>query len=309
MIMRSLSIDILKIILAFFVVFLHLHILRDDFPSLSYVLVNGLFRIGVPVFLIISGYYFYYVDDLKKLRKWTLRILLLYFIWSVIYIPLWKEEDDYISNILFGYHHLWYLIGTCFAGIFLFTLRKSSSTRLLSIILLLFSCGYTIQYLGNSHYFKGSMDGILNFFPTYRNFLFVCFPFLGIGFLIKKLQIDVRQKPSGLLVIASLLLVVFEAFLNYSVFHLPQKESIDLLFSLLIACPLLFLYCKNLPFKTDSKILASISTAIYLIHPLLMELIYKSAYINSFQNVTFTVALGVVSLMLVFLNRKLNYLL
>ncbi|WP_326982843.1 acyltransferase family protein [Chryseobacterium sp. MYb264] len=309
--MRSLSIDVLKIILAFFVVFLHMHVLRDTYPSLSYVLVNGLFRMAVPVFLIISGYYFFYIDEVKRLKKWSLRILLLYIIWSVVYFQFWKEKDSRVLNILFGYHHLWYLIGTFFAGLVLFTLRKSSVKVVITLIVLFFCCGYTIQLLGNIHYFKGSFDKTINLYPTYRNFLFVCFPFLAIGFLIKKLEIDMRRKPSLFMVLFSVGLVIFEAFFNYSVLHLNQKESIDLLFSLLLACPVLFLYCKNLPAKTDSKILASISTAIYLIHPLWMELILKSPYpsIQQYQNILFAIGLLTSSLLLVLINRKLKYLL
>lgn len=305
--MRNLSIDILKIILAFFVVFLHMHLLRDFYPSLSYVLVNGLFRIGVPVFLIITGYYFYQVDDIDKLKKWLIRIFLLYSIWSLIYIPFWKE-DKILINIFFGYHHLWYLIGTFFAGIVLFILRNKSTQFIVTMILLLFSCGYVIQMLGNLHLFTGDVDATLNIFPSYRNFLFVCFPFLGIGFLIKKLNIDVKQQPPLLLVIGSVALVVFEAFLNYKVIGLDKKESIDLLISLLIVCPIVFLYCKSIPVKTDSKILASISTAIYLVHSLIMEWIFN-LHLKSLEFIIFIVVLLVVSLILVFLNRKIKYLL
>lgn len=305
--MRNLAVDILKIILAFFVVFLHMHLLRDSYPSLSYVLVNGLFRIGVPVFLIITGYYFYHVDDINKLKKWMIRIFLLYAIWSVIYIPFWKEDKVFI-NILFGYHHLWYLIGTFFAGIILFALKNKSPQFLLLTILFLFGCGYMIQMLGNLHYFTGELDTTLNLFPSYRNFLFVCFPFLGIGFLIKKLNIDVKQKPSLLVVVASVALVVLEAFLNYKVIGLDKKESIDLLISLLIACPIVFLYCKSIPVKTDSKILASISTAIYLVHPLIMEWIFN-LHLPSFEFVIFIAVLLIISLILVLINRKIKYLL
>lgn len=307
--MRSLSIDILKIILAAFVVCLHMHIFRDSFPSVSYVLVNGLFRIGVPVFLIISGYFFFFIDNISRLKKWSVRILLLYIIWSAVYFPFWKEDDNYILNILFGYHHLWYLIGTFFAGLLLFTVRKIPVKMLAGLILVFFCSGYAIQYLANSHYFSGELDVLLNLFPTYRNFLFVCFPFLGIGFLIKKLGIDVRQKPSVFWMLISVGLVMVEAFLNIKIFNLNRKESVDLLFSLLIACPVLFLYAKNITVKTDSKILASISTAIYLIHPLLIELVYKSNMITAFQNIIFIVLLLIGSLILVFVNRKVKYLL
>ncbi len=307
--MRSLSIDILKIILAAFVVCLHMHILQDSYPSVSYVLVNGLFRIGVPVFLIISGYFFFFVDDISRLKKWSVRILLLYIIWSAVYFQFWKEDDRYLLNILFGYYHLWYLIGTFFAGLLLFTVRKIPVKMLAGLILVFFCLGYAIQYLANSHYFSGELDALLNLFPTYRNFLFVCFPFLGIGFLIKKLEIDVRQKPSVFWALISVGLVIVEAFLNDKVFNLSRKESVDVLFSLLIACPVVFLYCKNITVKTDSKSLASISTAIYLIHPLLIELVFKSNLITSFQNVIFTVLLAMASLILVFVNKKVKYLL
>lgn len=306
--MRSLSIDILKIGLAIFVVCLHLHILQDSFPLLSYVLVNGLFRMGVPVFLIISGYFFFYVNDFSKLKKWCFRIFLLYTVWSVIYIPFWKD-GQYALNLLFGYHHLWYLIGTLFAGLLLYALKKVPAKRLSLILLACFCCGYTIQYLGNSHYFEGESDIVFNLFPTYRNFLFVCFPFLGTGFLIKKLGMDTKRKPSLKLVLLSIGMVIAEAFLNNKVLHLEKKESIDLLFSLLVACPLLFLYCKNITLKTDSKIMASISTAIYLIHPLVMEFVYKSAYFKCLQDVIFIGLLMAASLLLVFLNRKLKYVL
>ncbi|MBB4804983.1 hypothetical protein HNP38_000255 [Chryseobacterium defluvii] len=305
---RNLSIDLLKIVLAIFVVFLHSHLLRNSYPSLSYVLVNGLFRIAVPVFLIITGYYFYDVDTPGRLKKWSLRLFLLYLIWTVAYIPFWKD-GKHLSHILFGYHHLWYLIGTLFSGLILFAVKKKRAGFLLRSIFPLFSCGYILQLLGNLHYFQGNTDLVLNFFPVYRNFLFVCFPFLTLGFLIKKLEIDIKYKPSLLLVILAVSLVMAEAFINYRIIHLSKNESIDLLYSLLLACPLLFLYCKNIPLTTNSKILASISTAIYLIHPLLMKLVFKSVNIHTNEIIVFTVLLLVGSFMLVYANRKLKYIL
>lgn len=111
---RNLSIDVLKIILAFFVVFLHMNFLKETYPVLSYILVNGLFRIAVPVFLVITGFYFFHIDSVKKLKKWLFRTFLLYAIWMLIYISYWKDNDEILLTIVFGYHHLWYLIGTFF---------------------------------------------------------------------------------------------------------------------------------------------------------------------------------------------------
>ncbi|MGO4707940.1 acyltransferase family protein [Chryseobacterium sp. 2TAF14] len=100
---RNLSIDVLKIILAFFVVFLHMNFLKESYPMTSFLLVNGLFRIAVPVFLVITGFYFLHIDDAKKLRKWLFRTFLLYAIWMLIYISHWKDNEQVLLTVIFGY--------------------------------------------------------------------------------------------------------------------------------------------------------------------------------------------------------------
>ncbi|RZJ46677.1 MAG: hypothetical protein EOO44_22645, partial [Flavobacterium sp.] len=293
---RNLTIDILKIVLAFFVVFLHMNFLKDTYPTLSYVLVNGLFRIAVPVFLVITGFYFFHIDNTKKLKKWLFRTFLLYAIWMLIYIYYWKNNEQILLTIVFGYHHLWYLIGTFFSGIILYLLRRQSSLILISLAIILFLTGYAAQILGNLHYFEKEQDSLLNMYLLYRNFLFVCFPFLTIGFLINKCQTDLsKYKHSYFLVILSILCVIGEAFLDY---YLIGTESTDILFSLLFACPLVFLYFKNIYVKTNSKILANLSTAIYVVHPLIMKSTFYEE-LQSFKILIFIAILIPVSFALV----------
>jgi len=303
---RNLTIDILKIVLAFFVVFLHMNFLKDTYPTVSYVLVNGLFRIAVPVFLVITGFYFFHIDNTKKLKKWLFRTFLLYAIWMLIYISYWKENEQILLSIFFGYHHLWYLIGTFFSGIILFLLRRQSSLILISLAIILFLTGFAAQILGNLHYFEKEQDSILNMYLLYRNFLFVCLPFLTIGFLINKHQTDLlKYKDSYFLVILSIICVIGEAFLDY---YWIGTESTDILFSLLFACPLVFLYFKNIYVKTNSKILANLSTAIYVVHPLIMKSTFYEEF-QSFKILIFIAILIPVSFALVYLNSKLKYLL
>jgi surface polysaccharide O-acyltransferase-like enzyme len=303
---RNLSIDVLKIILAFFVVFLHMNFLKESYPMTSFLLVNGLFRIAVPVFLVITGFYFLHIDDAKKLRKWLFRTFLLYAIWMLIYISHWKDNEQVLLTVIFGYHHLWYLIGTFFSGIILYFLRNQNSKILIFLTVFLFLLGYIVQVLGNLHYLNAESDSLLNDYLLYRNFLFVCFPFLTTGFLIHKHKIDISTyKYSSLLVVLSVLSVVAEAFFNYKYI---SSESTDILFSLIFASPLLFLYSQKIYIKSTSKILASFSTAIYVVHPLIMKSdFYKD--IKSFKILIFLLILIPVSLGLVYLNKKLKYLL
>lgn len=303
---RNLTIDVLKIVLAFFVVFLHMNFLKERYPALSYILVNGLFRIAVPVFLVITGFYFFHIDTSKKLKKWLFRTFILYAVWMIIYISYWKDNEQILLTVIFGYHHLWYLIGTFFSGIILFFLKNINSKLLISIAVSFFLLGYGVQVLGNLHYFENENDSVLNMYLLYRNFLFVCFPFLTIGFLISKHQIDLSEyRNTSLLVILSILCVVAEAFFNYRII---SSESTDILFSLIFASPLLFLYCQKIYIKTTSKILAALSTAIYVVHPLIMKSeFYKD--IESCKILVFIAILIPVSIALVYLNRKLKYLL
>ncbi|UFH33000.1 hypothetical protein LNP04_04575 [Chryseobacterium sp. C-71] len=283
-----------------------MNFLKETYPALSYILVNGLFRIAVPVFLVITGFYFFHIDNKVKLKKWLFRTFLLYAIWMLIYISYWKDNEQIWLTVIFGYHHLWYLIGTFFSGIILYFLRNQNSKLLIALALGFFLLGYGVQVLGNLHYFKNENDSVLNMYLLYRNFLFVCFPFLTIGFLINKHKIDLSEyKNSSLLVILSVLCVVAEAFFNYKNI---SSESTDILFSLIFASPLLFLYCQKIYVKTTSKILASFSTAIYVVHPLIMKSdFYKN--IQSYKILIFLAILIPVSFGLVYLNKKLKYLL
>ena len=304
---RNLTIDVLKIVLAFFVVFLHMNFLKETVPTLSYVFVNGLFRIAVPVFLVITGFYFFHIDDIRKLKKWLFRTFILYAIWMLLYISYWKDSDQIFLTIIFGYHHLWYLIGTFFSGILLYFLRKKSSGILIFLAVTLFLTGYCVQVLGNLHYLDKEQDAVLNMYLLYRNFLFVCFPFLTIGFLINKHKIDLsRYNNSYLLLIAVILFVFGEAFFNY---YWVSSENTDILFSLLFACPLVFLYFKNIYIKTSSKILANLSTAIYVVHPMIMKSTFYTEMQSSFKVLIFLAILIPVSFVLVYLNDKLKYLL
>lgn len=304
---RNLTIDVLKIVLAFFVVFLHMNFLKETLPTLSYVFVNGLFRIAVPVFLVITGFYFFHIDDFKKLKKWLFRTFILYAIWMCLYIFYWKDSDQIFLTIIFGYHHLWYLIGTFLSGILLYFLRKQSSGMLISLAVIFFLTGYCVQVLGNLHYFDKEKDAVFNIYLLYRNFLFVCFPFLTIGFLINKHQIDLsKYKNSYLFVVLSILFVFAEAFFNY---YWVSSENTDILFSLLFACPLVFLYFKNIYIKTNSKVLANLSTAIYVVHPMIMKSTFYTEMQSSFKVLIFLVILISVSFVLVYLNNKLKYLL
>ncbi|PRD56480.1 acyltransferase family protein [Sphingobacterium gobiense] len=262
--MRNLSVDILKVLMAFLVVFLHLNIFMDRIPLLGFVLVNGLFRISVPVFLLISGYYFTQVDSVAKLEKWVFRLGTLYLIWMLIYLPFWINAPNKVLTLLTGTYHLWYLVGALFAGLLLYVLRKVSIKFLMGMAVALFLIGYLIQIVGNLHIFQGSLDGVMNTLWVYRSFLLFCFPMLTLGFVLRRIEPKMEHKPLLFHVVAAIVLLVLESFLLFV--FVNSRESVDLLLFLLIAAPVLFLYVKNLHIPGSYKGLADFATGVYLVH-------------------------------------------
>lgn len=309
---RNISLDLLKIFLAFCIIALHGKIFSDASGLLSFFTVNGFFRVGVPIFLIISGYYFFLVKDI---RVWLKRVTLLYLIWMVVYSLFYFDfsfsSQAIIKNmffLIFGYHHLWYLVGTIAGGFLLYIAKSFSTQTQIFSAIGLFVLGCLIQYVGNFHFLPKNFDSILNFYPVYRNFFTVCYPFLMFGFLIHKLNLTAKYKKiAPFAVLLSLILLYIEVYINY--FFISKTDPLDLMFSLMLLCPFIFIFVFNLNIKGEGKTLALFSTALYLIHPLFQNLL-KSFNINSIELFLVTVVLScLASIVLIMLNKKIKVIL
>ncbi|EPG35423.1 acyltransferase family protein [Acinetobacter colistiniresistens] len=309
---RNVALDILKLCLSFFVVMLHCNLFRDINGPLYFTTVNGICRIAVPIFLVITGYYFFYVDDFNKLVNWGRRLLILYSIWMLFYLLFWFSDSSLIENIkslFFGYFILWYLIGTFFAGLLVYWLKSLSFAFQLSAVLLCFFSGYVMQTVGNLHLFSREADNFLNDFRSYRNFLMMCFPFMMVGLWVNKYRIDRKINISIYLIFSLLLLLIFESFIHY--YFISYKESLDLLVMLLLIAPAIFIFTLKLNVQSHSKNIAALSTAIYLIHPIIMFEFAKKFDANN--TIVFTIyilsASIILGYVLTLLNKKLKYLL
>ncbi|WP_407492515.1 acyltransferase family protein [Acinetobacter baumannii] len=303
--MRNLSIDYLKVTLAYFVVLLHLEFLYSYYPEIGFILVNGLFRLAVPLFFIITGYYFSKITNIEELKIWGKRIFIMYAIWTIFYIPFWFRHLEDLTTVLTGYFTLWYLISLLLGGIILYIFKNIKTYLLLTIAFGLYLIGYILQQTGNIHYFSGNYDQTLNYFPTYRNFIFFSFPMLAIGYIINKFQIDKKYKPSLYLVAFSIITVLLEAYINYK--YINSHEPIDLLLSLIYTPALIFLYIKNFIINGKNKELANFSTAIFLIHPFIIGLsgFLKISYPVIFV-LTFT---SIAAYILTLINKRFKFLL
>ncbi|MGX9417364.1 acyltransferase family protein [Vibrio sp. WJH972] len=281
---RNIALDILKLTMAFMIVGLHAGFLGEYTELGEYLTVNGIFRIAVPIFFIINGFYFYPVLLKKSQSSWFKRVCVLYVFWMVFYSYFWFSIPDFslagiasiVKDIIIGYHHLWYISGMIGAAVILLMLHKVSMNILMSSIFIFFSCGVLIQYIGNYHLLDNSyLDEVFNEHWSHRNMLFFSYPFFCIGYLINKysLQNIVSLKFSFGLSIIGMLMLLGESYANY--YHEDRDGGVDNLVSLILVCPFIFiLFIKsNIPGK--SKNIALYSSAIYFIHSFVLSVFRK----------------------------------
>ncbi len=312
---RNITLDILKISLAIFVVLLHGFFLKDHNELLSHLTVNGIFRVAVPIFFIINGYFFQQVLKKNNQKHWLKRSLILYILWMIIYAPFWLKYDlkKIILSIIIGYNHLWYINSMIICGLLLKVLHNR--IRLFTLSIILFSIGVAIQYIGNYHVFENSynlIDKLTNLTYIHRNFLFFGLPFFTIGFLIRENELQKKIVSTKLLVpliIIGVFFLLLESYINYLKTGFTFNDNLG---SLILLSPLVFLFVVNQNYKIafDSKKLALISTSIYLTHPWIMAVINKLFKLNQTFHSLVTVLLAfLLSFIIININKKLKYIL
>lgn len=269
---------------------------------------------AVPIFLVINGYFFERITDNSMFWKWLNRITFLYIFWTLVYSYFWLQLGFYhiLQSIFYGYFHLWYISGLIFSSFVVYKLRKLSTIKLLIIAALLYCVGCTLQYLSSYHLitlfdeFKTKKNMGLPTF-VYRNFVFVCIPFMILGIQLKKHESWLKNfKYLNFFLFLSIVLLVLEASFNLA---FSIKKSFDILFALFLVCPLIFLKFRQFEISFNSKMVGLLSSAIYFIHPLVYFTLFASATYQPTITVfaTFGTSL-LLSFLLIFLNKRIPIL-
>lgn len=318
---RNAGTDGLKIALAMMVVALHASLFTETAAYLNYLFVNGLLRIAVPIFFIINGFYFYpLIARNRPFAGWARRLAVLYGMWMLLYLPFYwpahltlaRDQIGLLEKFVFGYHHLWYLVGTLGAGAVLYLLRRRSDKQILITGIVLFVVGYVLQAIANYAPIEEGLAGyLLNSGWIFRNFLFFGFPLFAMGYLIAKHRLHTlpRRDPQLLCAIfAAALLLVLESTAHY--FLHPAKAGLDMYLSLLVLCPLIFIFFHSRSARLNTDFLSKLSTAIYLTHVYFINILLDTGWMEQgtalFVMVMF--ASTIVSAVLVWADRKWNML-
>ncbi|WP_160130674.1 acyltransferase family protein [Kordia antarctica] len=311
--------DILKVIASLFVIGTHCGFLFEYSELASQIVTNGIFRIAVPFFFCVNGFFLFTVFKNNRIQTWTKRVGILYLIWMLIYSYFWVYLNDFnllkiISTFLFGFNHLWYLAALILGGLVLYQLRNASNTLLIISAFILFLIGIVIQYLGQLHVFSQQpiLDKLINYPPLHRNFLLFALPLLSIGYVIRRTNFHTKLSKQFVknLLIISLTLLIAENLITY--YYITGEAILNTYISYVFLAPALLIaaFTFKITSNLNSKLVSSYSIAIYLVHPLIIFLIYNVVSLSPTVRTFVTIVLSVIaSYLLIQLNKKLKYIL
>lgn len=311
---RNLTLDMAKVLLALMVVGLHAHLLQDTLSNLGYLLVNGVFRVAVPIFLVINGYYLYDAIQKDRFAPWLKRVAILYIFWMTVYFPFWALGGDpgiaqLVHRLVFGYHHLWYAVGIIGGGTIIYFIRALPALVGVMCSLAAFAVGVIIQYAGAYHIFQSAIDVFANHNWAHRNFLLLAFPFMYVGYFINQFTLSVRvtERFLFILTVVGLLLLLLESGFNLR--HNVGVDGFDNLASLALLCPIAFLLTLRSSRVYAGKGISSISSGIYFVHPAFLYVLSPRLTSSFMQFALASVLSFVAALLLTKINNRVGFIL
>lgn len=308
--LKKLNLDIFRFIAALMIVAIHIYPLAVFNQNVDYFFTRVIFRIGVPLFLMITGFFVLpkALKDKNKLKDYTFKILKIYILSILIFLPIniysgtFKNLD--IINVLKDVfingtmYHLWYFPALILGIWITYFLLKYFNKKLVLYILLML---YTIGLFGDSYYGLISDISLVNnfyeiifkVFNYTRNGLFYVPIFLYIGFYCNTNNVKFRRNSFIVFILLLIVMGIEGIILKFN--NIPRHTS---MYMLLV--PVSFMLFKILINVSNgsNKNLRNIGTWLYILHPLFIIVIRIMAKLfhlesimvnNSFINYIFVV--------------------
>ncbi|MBB5183473.1 acyltransferase family protein [Catenisphaera adipataccumulans] len=249
------AIDIAKYISALLVVCIHTYPFYEVSPTFNMYWIQTLCRMAVPFFFVTSGFFFFrkWEKDNEEanwtnLKKYESRLLKLYLIWTVIYLPYtiwdytraqfkWYHIFAYLRDLILNgsYYHLWFFPALMLGMAIVYGLyRRYGMKHTLFISLILYLIGYMINVYtplwesGRWPYVTFFFGFFTKVFTTSRNGIFFGPMFISIGLLLSR----TRRLPHRVSVIGwaiSFVLLIIEVSLYDRAGLLRDLTSMDLM--------------------------------------------------------------------------------
>lgn len=298
---RSRAIDVLKIAMALFVVGIHANPLSGLFEGASLYTGDGIYRMAVPVFLVINGYYFLPVAQTGRAWGYVRRIVWLFVIWSLLYLPLsWKDytvqsPGGLVVLVLNGYWHLWYLSSLAMAAALAALIFAWPSRALAGVTLACFLGGIAMSAAIAWQIIPvyGPVIGSGDF--LHRNGLLLSLPFFLIGYLMRRHDLPGRFSfgTSALLAALGVAALPLESLIWHEI--APQGVAHDNMFATFLAAPMAVIVALKIPGAAQSRNLGLYANGIFFTHVAICGPLFRFTHLPRPVIYALTVA-GAVSL-------------
>lgn len=316
------SVDLAKFIGSFLVVAIHTGIFISFSEVLNFYFVDLFCRIAVYFYFIASSYFFFFAiefhndkikktkDNIKKLKRYVFRVSLLYVVWSAIYLVLdiikWyrlgclslANFKGYVLSFFTNssHYHLWFIISLIYAiPIMYFVLRYLGKRVLLVGSLVLYLIGLVYGSYNFIHLpFQSLYSTFANIWPRMSTVLFCVIPICALAFLCNNIRI--KQPSLWILSIIMLILFSIEGMILY--YYVPKNASSYIIFTLPTVL-FLFVSIKNTPLTIkNSYEIRKLSTIIYCMHPLVIELLGYSVNIKDLNSFVYFLIISFITLLM-----------
>ena len=273
---RNIYLDYFKLFLSFLVIIAHLQNFMNA-HSLLDGLINGVARITVPCFFIINAYFAVSIIENGKLIKgFLIKILIINIVWMLIYLPFHIVTPDGFPILIrlfvtfsLGWYHLWYIPALLEGVLLLYVLKRFhiKDEILLFSSLLLYLSGYIIQHPYLFHI------NIPNVSFIWRNFIFIGFPFIFIGYYIRKKMLIEKKKIRNK---TAFIILFFIVLLIESYFTHTFKTKAEFYLIIPFLCPLLFISIMQIKSPAPTIIpvsdnyISKLASFIYFVHILII---------------------------------------
>lgn len=298
---RYRGIDVCKFVMALLVVWAHTRPLYRINDSLDFLIGNVLCRVTVPFFFVATGFLLEQQirggkDGRKEiLRRYVRKVLELYLLWTVIYLPviIWDKFVDSGDSLLRStfttvrdfifvgsYSHLWYLLAVAVGVSLVYFLRKYLGEGMTAAVLLVLFCMglFTQSYFGlfekavsaDGIVWKG-MTAVKKVMVTCRNGVFFGGIFIYMGTWMAGRDRKMSVWKAGMGFVVSFLLFSIEAGYLFQNGYVREQDMF------LMQLPCVFFLMQSalgLSVKRDTIFLRKMSMNIYYVH-LYFKFVYR----------------------------------
>ncbi|MDH6307587.1 surface polysaccharide O-acyltransferase-like enzyme [Dysgonomonas sp. PFB1-18] len=295
---RIIRLDYFRIILSLLVITLHSQPLFSEDSLTGWFISNGIARIAVPCFFIISGYFIAgRLDNRRELAQYLSRLLIVYIVWTAIYLPTYigtVAPRSLITFSILGYYHLWFLPALILGVLMLkaaHSFIKNDNIILLSTLIL-----YIAGYILESYGFQNRL---------FCNGIFFGYPFVAIGYYINKNRVAENIKPVYiyLLLIAGSVALFTQSYLDYGIEMYRNMST-----ALIILCPALFIYIiKGAKLGDSNEYIDKLASGIYYIHIMVITMIIPLSETDNIYKYPVIAGISILlAIFIIFLNKRIK---